>query len=322
MMRAGTWQRFWFEPEETSTLALVRIVFGIATFVWTITLTHDAFAFFSERGILPVQPGYHETGDRLLWGLLGPFSGDTAIVLLFVALLVASACLVLGLYSRLAALVVFIGLVSLERRNPFVFNSGDALLRIIALYVALAPSGVSFSLDRWRRAKQTFWVFPARAPWPLRMMQIQLSVLYLATAWAKLRGTTWNDGTAVSYALRLEDIGRFTLPVSIADSELLMNFLTYGTLAIELSLGILVWNRVLRPWVLACGVALHLGIDLTLRVGFFGYAILILYVAFIPPETASSKLLAVRERLHRLQLLRRRRPAVHADTTYEHAAGS
>ena len=68
-------------------------------------------------------------------------------------------------------------------------------------------------------------------------------------------------------------------------SELVSNVLTFGTLAVELSLGLLVWNRTLRPWILLAGVSLHLGIDYAIRVGFFSYAVLVLYIAFIPPET-------------------------------------
>jgi hypothetical protein len=169
----------------------------------------------------------------------------------------------------------------------------------MAFYMMLAPAGASLSLDRWRRARSAFWELPSRAPWALRLMQVQLSVLYLAGLWAKLRASEWNDGTAISYAVRLDDLARFDMPASLATSELLVNLLTYGTLAIEALIGILVWNRALRPWVLGLGVALHVGIDLTLRVGFFSYAIFVLYLAFLPPGAVSARLPAIRDRLSR-----------------------
>jgi hypothetical protein len=168
---------------------------------------------------------------------------------------------------------------------------------VIALYLALAPAGAALSLDRARRARERFWEFPARAPWALRLMQVQLSVIYLATAWTKMRGTTWNDGTAVSYALRVGDLERFPVPHLLTDSVLVTNLMTYGTLATEVALGVLVWNRRARPWVLGLGVALHLGIDYSMRVGFFTFAMLVLYLAFVPPETASRAILAMRERV-------------------------
>jgi hypothetical protein len=97
----------------------------------------------------------------------------------------------------------------------------------------------------------------------------------------------------------VEDLQRLHVPGWIVDSSLLASFMTYGTLAVELALGVLVWNRKLRPWVLLLGVGLHLGIDLTLRVGFFSLVMLTLYAAFLPPEAVSARLLALRDRLAR-----------------------
>lgn len=77
---------------------------------------------------------------------------------------------------------------------------------MIAFYLVLAPSGAALSVDRWRRAKDRFWEFPQRAPWALRLIQVQISVVYLSTVWSKVQGTTWNDGTAVSYALRMDAV--------------------------------------------------------------------------------------------------------------------
>ena len=131
-------------------------------------------------------------------------------------------------------------------------------------------------------------------------MQIQVSILYIAAVWAKVRGATWNDGTAVSYAFRIEDVARFPVPGFITDSLVLANLLTFGTLAVELSIGMLVWNRVLRPWVLLLGIGLHLGIDYAVRVGFFSYAVLVAYVAFVPPDVARSLILGARDRLARV----------------------
>ncbi len=72
-----------------------------------------------------------------------------------------------------------------------------------------------------------------------------------------------------------------------------MNLLTYGTLATEALVGILVWNRTLRPWVLGLGFAMHVGIDLTIRVGFFSYGMFVLYLAFLSPAVAGTGLLAL-----------------------------
>jgi hypothetical protein len=277
---ARTWERFWFEPASVATVAVVRIAFGLVAFGWTASLAPDLMSFFGRRGILPTQPS-----NRFWIGVLSPSAPDWAVYLTWALLLVAAACLVIGYHSRLASILVFIGILSFERRNPFIFNAGDVLVRNLAFYVMLAPTGAALSLDAWRRARDKLWEFPKRAPWAMRLIQIQLSVVYFATVWAKVRGNDWNDGTAVSYALRLDDLERFHVPMFISTNQVVSNLATFGTLALELSIAILVWNRKVRPWVLAGGVAMHLAIALNIMIGFFTMAMFTAYLAFVPPET-------------------------------------
>jgi hypothetical protein len=289
----GTWDRFWFAPEPTSTLAVFRIAFGLVVLGWAVSLTGDLEAFYSKHGIQPLHPTDQGLG---VWGLLNSFDSYPAAVALCLALVVSSLCVVVGYRTRLATFVVFCGLLSFERRVPSVFNSGDGLLRILALFLMLAPAGASLSVDRWRTARDRFWEFPARAPWALRLIQIQLSAVYLGSVWEKLHGAPWTHGTAVSYSMQIADFQRFGVPDLLTHSMLFSSVMSYWTLAVELMIGILVWNRTARPLVLALGVGLHLGIDLTLRIGFFSAAVLTAYLVFLSPAAASAGVLATRER--------------------------
>jgi Vitamin K-dependent gamma-carboxylase len=289
------WNRFWFAPVSTAPLAVFRIVFGVLVFFWTLSLLPELSAFFTKGGILPRQQ--HYTGGA--WGLFGTFPSHTAVVIVWALLLVASIALVLGFCSQLAAAVVLVAVMAFERRNPWVFNSGDGLMRLLAFYLIFAPASVSLSLRRFLRDRAEFWTFPERAAWPMRLLQIQFSAIYLTAVWDKVRGTDWNNGTAVSIALRITDLQRFPVPGFVTHSLLLSNLLSFGTLAIELSLGVLVWNRTLRPYVLLAGLSLHLGIEYSIRVGFFGLSILSMYLLWVPPARMEAVLLVLRRRLSR-----------------------
>jgi len=295
---ARGWERFWFAPTSVATVAIVRIAFGLVAFGWTASLAPDLMTFFGRRGITPVQPS-----NRFWIGVLSPSAPGWAVYLTWGVLLVASACLVIGYRSRLASLLVFVGILSFERRNPFIFNAGDVLVRNLAFYIMLAPTGAALTVGAWRRARDKFWEFPKRAPWAMRLIQIQLSVVYFATVWAKVRGNDWNDGTAVSYALRLDDLARFRVPTFISTNQVVSNLATFGTLAIELSIAVLVWNRKARPWVLAAGVAMHLAIALNIMIGFFSMAMFIAYLSFVPPDTVERIIdwsaTRIRSRRHR-----------------------
>ena len=293
-----TWERFWFSEVESSTYALLRVAFAVVVLAWTISLAPTLYSFFGDGGILPSHPD----GDVGSWGLLQLDSGPAAVTALYLLLLVGALCLLVGFKTRLAAVVVFVCLVSFARRDPWVLNSGDLLIIVLAFYVMLTPSGAALSVDRWLEARPRFWDFAKRSLWPLRLIQVQVSLLYFFAVWAKVRGETWNDGTAASYAFRIEDLERFPIPAFVTDSLLLVNLITYGTLAVELALAILVWNGKLRPWVLLLGVMLHLGIDYAVRVGFFSYAALVAYIAFLPPETVSAWVHRLRDRMARSRL--------------------
>jgi uncharacterized membrane protein YphA (DoxX/SURF4 family) len=287
MKRAwGLWERFWFEERSVAPLVLIRIAFGFLVLFWALSVLADATTFFGPQGVLAEAPGRDGA-----WSVLDVWKTDTAATVLVVALAVGAVFLILGLFTRAAALVVFVVFVSLGNRNPFIGNAGDGLVRALSFYVLLAPVGAAFGLDALRRG-QSLLEFPKREVWSLRLIQLQMSILYIGTVWAKLRGTDWPDGTAVAYAFRLDDLARFPVP-DLGASLALTHVATYGVLVVEFSLGVLVWIRKLRPWVLLAGVCLHLGIEYRMRVGFFSWAILVTYLAWVPADVAERVLARV-----------------------------
>ena len=144
----AVWSRFWFEPQETSTLAVVRVFFGLVVLAWSLSLLPDLgclalITFFSSRGLLPKQPAFDSAG---LWGPLGFSRSFAVVVVVYVAVVIAAICLILGFASRLACAIIWIGVLAFTRRNPYVFNAGDAYLRVVAFYLMLTPAGASLSL--------------------------------------------------------------------------------------------------------------------------------------------------------------------------------
>jgi hypothetical protein len=287
----ASWDEFWLTPEPTSTLAVVRVAYGALLLAWAAMLGPDLSPFFSTSGILPAGED-----TRWAWSPLDAVGSDAFTTAVYWLLVASAVSLVLGYRTRLVSVLAFVAVVSLHRRNPAVFQGGDQALRVFSFYFMFAPAGSALSLDRWRRARERFWEFPERAPWALRLIQVQLSVIYLFTVWIKVRGTTWNNGTAFSYSVRVGELVRFELPAWITTSVAVSNVATYSALAIEFAMAVLVWNRRARPWVLAGGVALHLAIELTLRVGFFSFAMWLYYLAWLDPRNVRSWLLAMARR--------------------------
>lgn len=288
------WVRFWFEPESTAALGLFRIAYGLVLTLWTLSLLPDAVAFYSSEGVVSVA---QTSGWQ--WSVLAVADAPWVVMALVGILVAAAVCITVGYRTRLVTVVAFLILVSLRWRNGWIQNGGDHLLRHLGFYLMLAPAGAALSVDRWRAARDRFWEHPRRAPWALRLVQVQVSVVYLFTVWLKVQGERWNDGTAVNESLRLGDVARFELPWQLTDSLLAANLLTYGTLAVELALAVLIWNRAARPYVIGLGVVLHLFIEVTMALGFFSLVMIMAYVAFTTPEAAERAAGRVPHRLSR-----------------------
>lgn len=288
-MSAGRRVTDWFlTPQGAEPLALLRIGFGLVVLAWTLSVGGDVATFFGPDGLLP---GFEGTASP--FAVFSWWAGPTTAPVVVAVLAVSAAALVLGWHTRLAAALVFVGLLSLQRRNPLILNGGDLLMRIIALSLVAMPSGRVASLDARRAARRGRPLSPVASVWALRLLQVQVAVLYADSVWEKLAGETWRDGTALANALRAEHLQRLVVPDWFLANTPLVAVATWGTLLVEAAIPVLVWNRRWRPWVLGAGVALHLGIEVTMDLGFFPVTILVSYLAFVPPHTARHVLARV-----------------------------
>jgi len=193
-----------------------------------------------------------------------------------------------------------------------IISGGDALLRLDAFFLMFAPTGAALSVDRRisrYRGRQPR-VSKLILPWAPRMIQIQTTILYLSTVYWKLRGHTWIDGTALYYVFHLIEFKQFTIPG--ATHMAVVRLMTWSTLAIELSLGTLVWIRRLRYWVLLAGVCLHAGIEYALNIPLFSFTVVASYLTFVEPRDFASACAWGRTRWRSLVL-----PRSHARGTYE-----
>ncbi|KUI32999.1 hypothetical protein AU196_11845 [Mycobacterium sp. IS-1742] len=257
----------------------MRMAFGAVAVAWTLALAPDLFELFGEQGAV-ASPSWDYR-----WSVLEVLNTNQALVAVWISLLLSALALTVGWHSRVAAVIVFILMQSFINRGRAVFNAGDVLLSIEALFIALSACGAAISLDQRRRVR-SFWSAQVRAPWAIRLLQIQLSLIYLATVQEKLTGETWLRGTAVSFAWRADQQWAILpAPDWIANNAMLVNVASWATLVIELAIAVLVWNSRWRPWVLSLGVLLHLAILVNLNVGFFSFAVFILYLAFVPYDT-------------------------------------
>ncbi len=276
------WNKFFFEPESPVAISLFRILYGGLVVTTLVMLRPDWLTWFGSDGLVSlasvrrlepsprlnlfaVFPGRNDWVDALYWVFLG-----------------AALMLTLGFLTRLNSVIVFVCLNSIQQRNLYITHGGDTFLRVCGFFLIFAPCGCAISIDRFvrmRRGKENESVQP-RAPWAQRMIQFQLAILYVAGCWSKLQGAPWRDGTALYYVYHLDEIRRFPVPAAMLGPTVL-RFCSWGAMALELFLGILIWFKKFRYLLLFFGLLFHLCLEYSLNIPLFQWDVLSAYVLFV-----------------------------------------
>ena len=273
---------FFFQPVSPLPLATFRIVFGLCVVATLLLLRPDWLDWFGVHAwITPSTQSVLEPGVRINIFQVLPES-DTWILAFFWIFLAFSVLLTLGFCTRLSSIVVYVGLTSIQQRNLLIMHGGDTFLRVSSFFLMFAPAGAALSIDRIiriRRGSEGGTVVP-RSPWAQRMIQIELSLLYITSFWWKAKGHTWWDGSALYYITHLPEIQRFPIPAWVRE-PLMLKLGSWLALGIELSLGVLIWFRRVRYPVLLIGLGFHLCLEYAINIPMFQWDVLTAYVLFI-----------------------------------------
>lgn len=278
------WRRFFFAPSSVIPIAVFRIFWALLVLQILLVSFGDNFLFwFRPDSIVPfeaVREYRWENVPRLDLILLFPKS-DSGLWMFYFSMVTSATLTLLGLGGRIPVAYTALSVLSMHNHQPYIINGGDVLVRISGLFLALSPATDALSIDEWFRQRRTGIKFcPLAPPWAGRLIQIQLCIMYCASVSCKLAGQQWLNGTAVYYALQLDDLVRTPLPW-ISNSLVLCKILTWSTIVIEAAMFTLVWIKQLRYFVLLAAVALHLGIDAAINLPVFEWITMAMMITFV-----------------------------------------
>jgi len=279
------WNSFFFAPQSPLPIALFRILYGLLVIATLLLLRPDWLTWYGPHAWVSL-PTMHtlEPGSRLDLFTIIP-QNDVWIEALFWVFLASAGLLTVGLFTRFNSLLVFLCLTSIQQRNLYVTSGGDTFLRLAGFFLIFAPAGAALSVDRLiqiRRGKEGASILP-RSPWAQRMIQFELALLYFSSFCWKVQGAPWIQGTALYYVYHLDEFHRFPLP-SLFLRPTMLKLGTWLALALEFSLGVLIWIKELRYFILALGVLFHLWLEYSLNIPMFEWDVLAAYVLFIEPD--------------------------------------
>ncbi|UOQ79449.1 MULTISPECIES: HTTM domain-containing protein [Hymenobacter] len=250
-------------------LALLRAAVAAVVLLDLGIRSTDLEAFYSNMGVLPLSVLYEHLWNPYVFSLHTSSGLWQVEAVLFLLAAVAAVALLLGYKTRVATFISWLLLVSLQNRNPLILQGGDDLLRMLLFWGFFLPWGRVYSLDaRKRPAPAQLSYFSAATVAYI----VQICLVYWCTALLKSSPEWSRDGTALYYALSLDQVllpgGRLIYPYPE-----LLRFLTLATYRLELLLPFVLFIPVAVPWWRMLFVfvmyGFHLGISLTLFVGLF-----------------------------------------------------
>ncbi|MGB0424079.1 MAG: hypothetical protein ACPGED_07150, partial [Flavobacteriales bacterium] len=110
---------------------------------------------------------------------------------------------------------------------------------------------------------------------------LQVFLVYSVAGGYKLTGTSWLSGDAVSRVLYLNAFVSDWKREVLLTVPLLLKAFTFVSLAYQVAFPFLIWFKKLKPFVLAIGIAFHLGLAMVMNLWDFGLAMIFSYALFV-----------------------------------------
>ena len=319
---ASAWDRFWFSPRDPRTLAFMRILCGLLafyvhlTYSWGLLQYVGPDAWMDQRAAdynrltIPIW-GFHDnwsedyvpfgTGNYL-WSVFFHVTDPAAIIALHVFFLACMLAFAAGFLTPYSALLSWIGAMSYALRASTTVFGLDTMMIILLLYLQIAPTGAVWSVDRWllERSARRRGEEPPPVPrsvlacFATRLLQFHFGFIYIASGTSKLLGASWWGATALNYVVANPMFAPmawkpyYNLLWAMAQDrwvwETVMSASVVATLLIELGFVFVVWDK-RWTWLLVCGACgLHLGIALIMGLTTFSLMMMVMVLAFVPPE--------------------------------------
>ena len=289
----GSWSWFWFQPSSTAPLDIVRIGIAAALLFHYGTGTPFLFDFWGDDGWLPRGDALSYVDGPWMQSVFFYFTTKWQWVAFHAVFLFCCAALMLGWRTAWVKWIVLVGQISYDYRDMTIIYGAESITDCLLFILCLAPIGRTLSLDRVRgvrAAKRGNLVAkPAvlETPWAgacIRLMQIQMAVLFFYSGIDKIRWDEWWRGDAIWLVFTTYEFYNPLVLQLLARHYWLVNVATYGTLSIEIAYPFLIWQRLTRPYLLSAAIFLHLMFATLMGLVFFAFIMISGHLSFVRPE--------------------------------------
>ena len=277
----ATWNRFWFEPADARSLAVVRMLTGMLALALLASYSADLVAWFGPQGMIPADPAAAWRAP-FGWSLFDLATTPDTLRALLAATGIVLALLTVGLATPLVSIAAPILWASLLHRGPMLAGPADDCVAVLLWCLAIGRSGGAWSLDRWLGGRREPAAPTVRSRVALGLVQVHAAAIAVASLLAQLKGDVWWDGTAAWWLAARVDSRLVDLTGLFARSEYLCNFVTHAITGFEVAFAVGLWFAATQTIVARIGLVAWPLIGVLAGEPWWGLAMAIFCVPFLP----------------------------------------
>jgi hypothetical protein len=236
-------------PQHRQGARILQIAIGSMILFRLVTEIPYALYFWGPNSIAigTTHTPFGTGGDDIVNAIFATGMGTYLFLLL---LGIGAGCLVFGYRTPIATPIVYLTFNMLSWRFEAITDGGDTATQIILFFMLflLAPN------EQVKPNSMRVWYHNCA----IVALSIQIMMLYSATGFAKLRGTLWQDGTALYYITQVQ---AFTLPgvSQLFRNAFLVTIATYVPMFHQILFPVAIFSR-LKPIWIVIGILFHLSI--------------------------------------------------------------
>ena len=236
--------------------------------------------FYIEGGVVPQELAERYTVETAF--SVYYYTTDPVIIAgLFALTALVGIQLFVGYKTRIAVVLSFLLVVSLDHHNPLVLSFADTLFRLLLFWAIFLPLGERWSIDAIHRDREPRTAIASVAT---ALILIQVVFVYVSNAVAKAFSDLWRTGEAAPLVLGLDNITFFFGDLTRSVPELLQLGGFVWFLMLSLSWLLFVFRGRLRTAFALLFVGVHASFALTVRIGAFPYVSIAGVLLFLPTQ--------------------------------------
>lgn len=279
---------FLFPEQSDAWLSILRVGLGFLILCYAVSLANDWNFLFATGGPALVTRDFAEAllslqsrfVPRLGWlvdaGQRFGLKEQVILWLTWLCLFGGGLAVTLGIFSRLAAVLVWFLHLCVARSSSFVSYGVDDFITIGLFYLMLSPLPDRLSLDRMLRNPKL--PKPARLGFFHRVLQLHLCLIYFFSGLTKCFGSGWWNGENLWRALTRPPFNVVS-PDLLVRGKLLFPMVGIAICLLEISYPVFIWLPRTRAVWLAAILTLHAAIGLLMGMYLFAMVMIVLNLA-------------------------------------------